>query len=401
MEMQKTKISHVISGTLLIAGTTIGAGMLGIPLLTAGSGFLPAVIVTLAVWIFMVATGFLFLEAILWMPDGANILSLANRFLGKKGKFLAGITFAFLYYCLLVAYYAAGAPILNSFLEALTGVSLVGWKGFAFYGLLFGVIVSFGIKWIDRLNYVLMAGLVISYIFLISGGASQVEAGRLEYQNWPKVFYAAPVLFSAFGYHNVIPSLTHYFHRNVKVLRFAIFWGTFIPLIVYLIWQWLIIGGLPKSVVAEALQRGQPVTEALQEMAGAPWIQGMGRAFGFFAIVTSLLGVAFSMVDFLGDGLNKKRTGRDRIYLCLLTFFPPFIFSALDPSIFLTALSIAGGFGEAFLNGILPVGLVWAGRYYHGLRGRYPLPGGRLSLTALFGTAFLVMLLEILFLATQ
>lgn len=398
MEFQKTKISHVVSGTLLIAGTTTGAGMLGIPLLTADSGFIPAVAVTFAVWLFMVSTGLLFLEASLWMHEGANILSMANRFLGKKGKFLAGITFTFLYYCLMVAYFAAGAPILASFLKSTLGLSLAGWKGFALYGLIFGAIVGFGIKWVDRLNYPLMAGLFISYIALVVGGSSYVEMERLEYTNWSKVLFAAPVLFSAFGFHNIIPSLTTYFNRNVKVLRYSIFWGTFIPLVIYIIWQWLIIGALPREAVDAALQRGQPATEALRDLTGAFWIQGTGRAFAFFAVVTSMLGVAFSMVDFIGDGLGKKRVGKDRFFLCLLTFIPPFIFSALDPSIFVTAIGIAGGFGEAFLNGILPVSIVFVGRYYREQKSRFQLPGGQFSLATLFSAAILVMCLEMLFL---
>src|SRR5690606_10371696 len=98
--------NKTLSGTLLIAGTAIGAGMLGIPLLTAKAGFLPALGITTSVWLFMLATGFLYLEATLWMHDGANILSMSRRFLGRGGKLLAGGTFLFLYYCLMTAYYA-------------------------------------------------------------------------------------------------------------------------------------------------------------------------------------------------------------------------------------------------------------------------------------------------------
>src|SRR5580658_748713 len=113
--------NKTLSGTLLIAGTTIGAGMLGIPLLTAKAGFLPAVGITAAVWVFMLATGYLYLEATLWMHEGANVLSMSRRFLGRSGKWLAGGTYLFLYYCLMVAYYAAGAPIFISFVREATG----------------------------------------------------------------------------------------------------------------------------------------------------------------------------------------------------------------------------------------------------------------------------------------
>ena len=91
--------NKTVSGTLLVAGTTIGAGMLGIPLLTAKAGFLPAMGITILVWLFMLSTGLLFLEATLWMHEGANILSMSRRFLGHTGKLAAGGMFFVLDFC--------------------------------------------------------------------------------------------------------------------------------------------------------------------------------------------------------------------------------------------------------------------------------------------------------------
>ena len=50
-----------------------------------------------------------------------------------------------------------------------------------------------------------------------------------------------------------------------------------------------------------------------------------------------------------------------RALLTLLTFFPPFFLASNWPGIFEEALGVAGGFGEAFLNGLLPISLVWIG----------------------------------------
>ena len=96
IQLKKTSIFQIISGSLLIAGTTIGAGMLAIPLVTGVAGFWPASIVTTFVWLYMLLTGLLFLEATLWMHRGANVLSMTKRFIGEKGRLLAGGTFVFL-----------------------------------------------------------------------------------------------------------------------------------------------------------------------------------------------------------------------------------------------------------------------------------------------------------------
>lgn len=387
--------NKTLSGTLLIAGTTIGAGMLGIPLITAKAGFLPAMGITVLVWLFMVATGMLYLEATLWMHEGANVLSMSRRFLGKSGKWLAGATYLFLYYCLMVAYFAAGAPIFISML----GLSASVW-GYLAYGLLFGGIVVFGIKTVDRINYILMIAMFLAYGALVGVGIPEIASERFISQDWSKVVFAAPILFSAFGFHNVIPSLTTYFNRNVKVLRQSILWGTFIPLVIYLIWQWLIIGVVPESAIDAALAEGKPATAALQSLVGSPWITTLGQFFAFFAVVTSMLGVAFSMVDFIADGMEIKASKIGmRSLLCLLVFVPPFLFSTLDPTIFVTAIGFAGGFGEAFLNGLLPVALVWVGRYKRDLDGSQQLFGNKAMLIGLFAFSIVVMILELVFVA--
>lgn len=385
--------SKTLSGTLLIAGTTIGAGMLGIPLVTAQAGFLPAVGITVLVWAFMLATGFLYLETTLWMHKGANILSMSYRFLGKTGRAVSGSIYLFLYYCLMIAYFAAGAPIFISFLQMEPSL-----LGNLVYGVFFGGIIVFGIKVVDRINYILFFAMILAYLALVGVGSFEVSYERLVNTNYSKALFAAPILFSAFGFHNVIPSLTTYFDRDPKVLRKAIFFGTLIPLIVYLVWQWLIIGVVPEDAIQMALAEGKPATAALQSLTGNVWITGLGKFFALFAILTSMLGVAFSMVDFIADGM-KIRPDRTitRVGLTFLVFAPPFLLTSVDPKIFVTAIGFAGGFGEAFLNGMLPALMVWMGRYRVQLGGERQLFGKQPMLIALLVFSVLVMVLEVVY----
>ena len=393
----RLNILMVVSGTMLIIGTTIGAGILGIPLLTARAGFWPAVCITVIVWGFMVCTGLLYLESTLWMHQDANILSMTKRFLGRWGRLISGIVYLFLYYCLMVAYFAVGAPIFGQFLQVVSGIPLGQLASCIAFGLMFGGVVAFGLKIIDRVNYVLVIGKFIAFAALIGAGMGEIQSTRLASQDWSKLLFAAPVLFSAFGYHNVIPSLTNYFDRNVRVLRLSIWLGTGIPLAIYIVWQWLIIGAVPPGAIQTALGQGLPATAALESLTGMTWIIQAGRYFAFFAVITSMLGVAFSMVDFIGDGLNMKRTGSSRYFLTFLTFLPPFLLSVWDPTIFVTAIGFAGGFGEAFLNGILPIALVWVGRYWHKLEGEHQLPGNRWLLGILFAFSILVMIIQVIY----
>ena len=383
-----------LSGMLLVAGTCIGAGMLALPIVTGISGFYPAMFVSTLCWLFMLCTGLLFLEVTLWMEDGANVLSMAQRFLGPVGKWVGGLSFLFLYYCLQVSYLSGGVPLMNSLVTKMTGLTASPFSSYLLFTLLFGVIVFLGARLVDRVNWVLMIGLVVTFVLLILVGSTEVQASFLKRSNWGLCLLAAPILFSAYGYHNVIPSIATYLKRNVLKLRLSIIFGTAIPFIAYSLWQWMIIGSLTEAQLMRADREGVPISQALQEITGHPWVTALGVYFGLFALVTSLLGVSLSMVDFLADGLKMKREGLSRVALCLAVFVPPALFAAQNPGIFIEAIGIAGGYGEAILNGLLPIAMVWVGRYRMGLESKHQLPGGRFSLIVLLLFTLLIMALE-------
>lgn len=384
---QSPSFSKILNASFLVAGTAIGAGMLGIPLLTAQSGFAPALFITGLVWLFMLATGLLILEAVLWMPPGANIMTMADSLLGKKGRVSAGLLFLFLYLCLMVAYIAGGAPLLLSFMPG--WVSLPKWAGSTLFAALFGGVVFRGIHSTARINFVLGCGLIAAYLGMIGFGSSEVEASRLSFTNFPAGFLAAPVLFSAFGYHNIIPSICGYLNRDRKALRLSIWIGTLLALIVYSVWQWMVIGSVPLEVISAAKESGLPATMLLTN---SIWLNRFSALFAFLALATSLLGVALSLVDFLTDGLRFCK--KNRLIPTLLAFGSPLAIVLYDPTLFDRALGIAGGFGEAFLNGLFPVLLVWAGRYKLRLENQAILPGGKLTLFLLGAFAIGVFLLE-------
>lgn len=361
----------IVSGSFLIAGTTVGAGMLGIPLLTARVGFFSALGVTCLAWIILLLTGILLLEATLWMPVGSNLLSMSKRFLGVKGRFFVGIMFLFLYYCLIVAYFAAGAPMVASGIGKLLGLEIEGTLSFIVFGFLFGAIIALGAKWVNRTNLILSFGLILSYLVLIGVGAPEVSKNNLGQKNFSNALFALPILFSAFGYHNIIPSLVTYFGKEKRAIKLSIIIGSTIAFIIYCIWQWLVIGIIPLSGIEQTLAEGKPVTAALKMATGRHLIYDVGQAFAFFALATSLLGVSFSMVDFLADGMRVSRKGLKRVGLTFLVFFPPCIFVLIYPTIFDKALGIAGGIGEAILNGLIPIAFVWIGRYKMGLEHKF------------------------------
>ena len=312
--MSPVRHTQAISGILLVTGTCIGAGMLALPVVTGLAGFLPAIAINILCCLFMITTGLLLVEAILWSEEGANILSLSNKFLGTWGKILAGGAFLFYYYCLEVSYCAGGTPTLTQVLSSTFGITLSSPWNYILFATIFGAFVFVGTRAVDRLNWLLMTGLVISFFLLVGIGSREVSIKLLERTDWRYSLAAAPTLFGAYASHNLLPSLSTYLKRNINHLRTSVIIGTLIPFIVYGVWQWMIIGTLPYDDILAAEARGEPITQTLQGTVGHPYLSLFGEFFGFFALTTSFLGVSLSMVDFIGDGTGIKREGWGRLF---------------------------------------------------------------------------------------
>jgi len=387
---QRVSLVGFCNGTLMIFGTAVGAGMLGIPSMMAGVGFNSALIVTSLVWLFMAVTGLLLLEVTLKMPPGSNVISLSGRFLGEKGKWFAAALFLFLYYCLLVAYFSGGAPLLGK-MFSLIGIALPPLLEKSAFLLFFGGVILLGMRYISRVNLVLTVGMFFSYAALLTFGSSAGGSQPSLPGQFSLAAGAVPVLFSAFGFHNIIPSLTTYLKGQKNVLRLSVITGTFLAFVFYLLWIRLVLSSVPIAAIEESKLLGVPVTYALQAVSGTASLYLWGQAFAFFALTSSFLGVGFSFVDFIRDGFNQRKKNVSRIFCCLCTLLPPFCCVLINPAVFEEALGIAGGFGESILNGLIPVALFWKMRTHFQKTSTYGLKALLLFLTV---CSFFVICIE-------
>lgn len=387
----KKNSKDVLSAIFLLSGTCIGAGMLAVPQITGLSGFIPALLVTFLTWIYMWATGLLILEVTLNMGGRTHLLSIANKYLGSFGKRVTAAFFIFLYYALLVSYMDGLTTPLYDIFYVSKPLLLI------FFTLILGTVVLVGRTLIHRVNYVLITGMVLTFILLTFIGSRSVKITLFERSSWQMSYLAFPILFSAFGYHNVIPSIATHLNFNRKLLRRTLFFGTLIPFLTYMIWQTVVIGNLSLNSLIEAQRSDVPITEILEQRTAHPFFGNISFAFGFFALATSFIGVALSMVDFFADGLKWDKKKR-QLPLFLIVFAPPFIITLLYSKIFSTALNLAGGYGEAVLNGILPVLMVASARYItKEPRETRELFGGKFMLTLLFLGALSILLLELFY----
>jgi tyrosine-specific transport protein len=401
--MQQKKNGHkrsVMSAIFLVAGTCVGGGMLALPIATGISGFLPSMVVMAVCWFVMTFTALLLLEVSLWMEEGAHIITMTSRILGPWGQAVSWLLYLFICYASNVAYTAGGGIQIASALHSIFDWSVSREWGCLIFIILFGSFFYIGNWLVGRINAIVFIGMIAAYFWLVIMGLDEVKTSNLLNQQWKYSLIALPLLLTSFSFQTMVPSLTPYLKRNVNGLKIAIVAGTTLSLVIYAIWQWLILGIVPvdgPKGLSEALTKGdQPATQFLHEHVHGTWITLFAEYFAFFAIVTSFLGITLGLFDFLSDGLKIKKNKTGKMMLGLLIALPTLLFATQFEKAFIAAMDISGGFGDTILNGLIPVFMVWRGRYYLGYSSQFRTPGGK-TILVLVGIFFsFALTLEIL-----
>ncbi|MCD6039604.1 MAG: tyrP [Gammaproteobacteria bacterium] len=394
--------TKIFGGVLLIVGTSIGAGMLALPITTAGSGFISSTLLLIVCWALMTFSAFLLLEVTLWFPPRTNMISMARATLGKTGELVAWVSYILLLYALLAAYISSGSAIFDTLANVLHLRFSPAINAILFV-LVFGYIVYRGIKPVDYVNRYLMAIKLGSLLMIILFAVPYINSSNLLGGNPALLTSTVTVMLTSFGFAPLIPSLRSYFESDVRKLRIAILIGSLIPLLCYLFWDLVILGSLPREGnkgLNHIMQTGGSVAELVQSLSyflKNTSITGIAHVFTVICVLTSFLSVSLGLSDFLADGIKIEKKGKKGNGIVFtLTFLPSLLIVLFYPSIFVKALSYAGIF-VVILVILLPALMVWNGRYHTPRgEGHYQVAGGKTSVLFLILAACMMTALGVL-----
>ncbi|WP_320077418.1 aromatic amino acid transport family protein, partial [Klebsiella pneumoniae] len=136
--------NRTLGSILIVAGTTIGAGMLAMPLAAAGVGFTVTLGLLFTLWALMCYTALLLLEVYQHVPADMGLGSLAARYLGRYGQWVTGFCMLFLLYALTAAYISGAGELLASSLNQWLDWQLPPAAGVLIFTLLGGAVVCIG-----------------------------------------------------------------------------------------------------------------------------------------------------------------------------------------------------------------------------------------------------------------
>ncbi|MEM7495214.1 MAG: aromatic amino acid transport family protein [Myxococcota bacterium] len=350
---------RVVGAALLVAGTDIGAGMLVMPLVTGLVGFFPAMALFVVMWLLMLWCADLVVETTLAVSSGGqreiNLVRMARLTLGRVGEWLTWGGFLLLFYTLVAAYMVGSGKLLSETIQGYRGWSLPTWGLPLPILLLCAPAVWIGFDTAARLNRWLMAGFATAFAAMLSVVLPLMQPTRLLHADGRYAWACLAIIVTGFAYHVVVPSLVHYLRGDVRSIRVSIMVGSLIPLVVYMLWELVVLAAVPvdgANGLADLLHRDLPLAAALREDEAA---RNAMTVFALLAVMTSFLGISTGLLDFLRDGLGIH----NRMIALGWTFVPPLVLIWTSRSAFVTILEY-GGIFVALLHGILPPAMVLA-----------------------------------------
>jgi len=340
----------------LIVGNLIGAGILALPVNTGLAGMLPSL---LGMALFGTAMFFSALvlgrEAITSRSDNFNYPSLYAKHLGKAGKWVAILANMIILYGLLVAYLSGGAEIIVSIFHISPSLKI------PILLVLFFLITSLALTKSDvilRYNAIITLLLLASFALMIVIGERHIVPSRYTFTDWKYLPMTAPIIITAFHFHNIIPSICEKMKWNYRMFVGAVAAGMLLGYFMNAMWIQIGIGVLPidesPNGLLTAFQQNLPATVPMTRVISSRSFLICALLFPLLAIVTSYIANGLGLLAFSKDLLVNQFSLKRSYVSALLAFAPPLAISVIWPDIFLKAINIVGGIGIMTLFGILP-----------------------------------------------
>lgn len=406
----------VLGCTLILLGTCIGAGMLALPLAASQYSFFTTLVFLCSSWLLMSIGAFALLEVNLWMPSGSNLFTMTKSTLGQVGNIFALMIYLTLLYSLIAAYISGCSDLLQGLLSSynynishVTSVMLV-------FVTLVGIVI-FGVRVVDLTNRGLMlikvtALSIMLYLMIGNFDSELINSG----EKFSYSLSSFMVMITAFGFAIVIPSLREYLEDDHKQLACTLAIGCIAPLIIYATWVFAVHGVIPKFgdygliSISHSANPNSDLIGAISETTGYLLLTNLSSIFATICAVTSFLGVSLSLVDFIRDIVNTFYTKFNfeqelenklnlaehhnlllrNILIYFISFAVPLVIVLFNPGLFISALSYAGNLVLIFLV-IMPLLMLYIGRYHLDYIGRRYLPGGRLVILPVLLISCLVL----------
>jgi tyrosine-specific transport protein len=326
------RISRFWYGVATLVGSTIGIGMYGIPYVFAqasfGVGLLWLVVIASIVLLWNLAYG----EIVLRTHARHQFIGYVDTYLGSGLRRLAAVNFWISVYGSLV-----GTIIVSgTFLDTILG-SVLPFSSF-FYSSLFVMIgalfILSGLRMVARVDFFVMC-IAIAVVWGIGVFAGPfVESTHYTFHFGSTWFLPFGVLLFATNGIFGVPLMRELMVGQERNLKKAITFGTIIPVILYGIFAFVVVG-------VSGLRTSQEAFAGLAGFVG-PMVLIVGSAFGFLTSSTIFLNMSTAFRQSLHEDFKLKS-----YWSFILVILLPYLLFALGIRDFISVIGLVGGVGIA------------------------------------------------------
>lgn len=310
-----------------LVGTTIGAGMFGLPYVVVKVGFPLGFLYLLFLGGVVLFLNLAYGEVILRTPGDHQFSGYLNFYLKPKEHILR--------FAELVSFFISAYGALLAYLVKVGDFSvlLLGRKGPDFYSLLFfglaTIALYFGLRWVSFFDFV-----AVFLIFLVLGGLFLFNFSHINPEILRKVdfsFFFLPygVILFALNGSSVIPEMEEVLRKEHGKLKNAVVIGTLIPLVVYFIFVSLVGGICGESVSPDSVSCLPGILPS--------WAVGLTAFLGILTMSSSFVSFAYVL---------RERWYRDykfpKFWSFVLVLFPPLLLFFLGVRDFLGIIEFSG-----------------------------------------------------------
>lgn len=328
-------MSKIIGGTLLVAGTSIGAAMIAMPITAAKIGFFGSILLMFIVGFVMYYMAQVHLDIFTINKKHHSMAKIAGEVIGKKTQVIYSISTLGLLISLLIAYISGIGEIVSTISSISYKTTVLSLVTILFFSL------SISHKLLDYYNRIAFSFklCVVSVMALVLAPHVSIDnliIGSCVSINDLSILSIMPIFITSFGFHGSIPFIYKLLDKNANLYRKTTAYGCIITILVYILWLTLTFGVIDYG---DLVQSSSGLSEfILLFKLNSKLLSSSINIFALLGILTSLFGVIVGIYDFIEGMLTDKRRG----IIAGVTLVFPTIFCLFGNDLFLKALGFAG-----------------------------------------------------------
>ncbi len=315
-----------------LVGSTVGVGIYGIPFVFARASFGMGVMMLVLVAILVLFTNLLYGEIILRTHVRHQFVGYVNTYLGSFSRKLNIFNFWISVYGSLVGTIIISGELLHTIIGSY--ISTTPFILSTFFIILTAILISSGLRTVSRFDFIMMLVFgAIVWLFTVFGlphvHLSHIMFGVNSYWLLP----LGVLLFATNGIFGV-PLMREVLVGSEHKMRKAIITGTLIPVGLYLLFAFIVVGISGEATSSDAFA-------GLKGLLGSRIIT-IGALFGFLTSTTIFLNSAVALRESLHEDFKFKS-----YWSWILVILVPYTLFALGLRNFINTIGIVGGVGIA------------------------------------------------------